>query len=293
MATVLFMRLITDPGELASLGPCVFVPTMGALHEGHAALIRFGAAEAERRGLSGGCVVSIFVNPTQFNDPADFEKYPRTMDADLLACEGAGASAVFAPSVEAVYPPGEAGSEVVLPPVASAPGLEDRFRPGHFEGVYRVVRRLFELVKPVAAVFGEKDWQQLRLISAMVEREGLGVEIVPGETVREAGGLAMSSRNKHLGSEDREAALSLSRALCAAGRESDPAEAERVMEAMMREAGAEPEYAVVRDAETLLSIGVGHAGPARALVAARVGPTRLLDNAPWPSSGSGVGPAAL
>ncbi len=287
------MRLITDPGELASLGPSVFVPTMGALHAGHASLIRIGASEAERRKLSGGCVVSIFVNPTQFNDPSDFEKYPRTMDADLLACEGAGASAVFAPSVEAVYPPGEGASVVVLPPVATAPGLEDRFRPGHFEGVYRVVRRLFDLVKPVAAVFGEKDWQQLRVISAMVEREGLGVEIVPGETVREGGGLAMSSRNKHLRPEDRGAALSLSRALCAAGREGDPAEAERVMEAMMREAGAEPEYAVVRDAETLLPIGAGHTGLARALVAAKVGPTRLLDNAPWPSGGLGVGPAVL
>lgn len=277
------MRLITDPGELASLGACVFVPTMGALHEGHASLIRIGSAQAERRGLSGGCVVSIFVNPTQFNDPSDFEKYPRTIDADLLLCEEAGASAAFAPSVEAVYPQGTAEAPVVLPEIATAPGLEDRFRPGHFEGVYRVVRRLFELAGPEAAVFGEKDWQQLLVIRAMVEREKLGVEIIPGGTVREADGLAMSSRNKHLGPEDRRAALSLSRALAEAGREADPARAEAVMDRIMRQAGAEPEYAVIRNAETLLPIGPGHRGPKRSLVAARVGPTRLLDNAAWPT----------
>jgi pantoate--beta-alanine ligase len=260
-------------------GAGVFVPTMGALHAGHSALVVRAAELAAQRGLSAGCIASIFVNPTQFNDPADFQRYPKTLDADLEACRVAGARAVFCPSVSDIYPSGALPEALPLPSVATEPGLEDRFRPGHFAGVCQVVHRLFDLVRPAAAVFGEKDWQQLQVISAMTRERRLGVEIVPHQTIREPDGLAMSSRNRFLGAEDRRRGLALRRALLAARLAKTPEEAETLMCAELAKDGiTEPDYAVVRDAQTLLP---STAGPWRALITARIGSVRLLDNLSW------------
>jgi len=257
---------------------------MGALHAGHGRLIEAAAARREPGGKSGGAVVvvSVFVNPTQFNDPKDLERYPRTLDADLRLCEAAGASVVFAPTVDAVYPKGERRPPTAsaLPRVATLPGLDDAHRPGHFAGVCQVVKRLFELVRPRAALFGEKDWQQLRVIAAMTEQEGLKVEIVPVPTVREKDGLAMSSRNVFLTPEERIRARSLSEALSAANGAEAVARAEARMMHVLEAARVQVEYAVVRDAETLMPLGeTAQAG--RALIAARVGSVRLIDNAGW------------
>jgi pantoate--beta-alanine ligase len=268
-------------------GACVLVPTMGALHAGHAALVRQGAATG---GVGVPVLVSVFVNPTQFNDPADFARYPKTLDADVALCAEAGARAIWAPGVEDVYPPGREVAVGVgvgvgdLPAVATTPGLEDAHRPGHFAGVCQVVRRLFDVVRPRAAVFGEKDWQQLAVVRAMVamDREA-GVErpdIVAGVTVREPDGLAMSSRNRFLTAADRVRGLSLSRALARAASIADPGAAESAMRETLRAAGVEPEYAVVRDAATLLAPVLGR--PVRRLIAAKVGgvgAVRLIDNA--------------
>jgi len=277
------MRVTERPDALAHDG--VFVPTMGALHEGHAALIRRAASIARERGLAAGCVVSIFVNPTQFNDPRDFARYPRTLDADLAICRYAGASAVFVPSVEAMYPNDGSVRVPTLPDVATKPGLEDAHRPGHFAGVCQVVKRLFELVRPSASIFGEKDWQQLAVIRALVAHERMGIEIIGHPTIREDDGLAMSSRNRFLSASERASALSISRALREAGGMEDASAAETRMAEIVRGAGLELEYAVVRDAASLMrteSKDGRHDGPMRALIAARAGATRLIDNAPWP-----------
>jgi pantoate--beta-alanine ligase len=256
-------------------GACVLVPTMGALHAGHAALVK----QAASTGVPA--IVSIFVNPTQFNDPADFARYPKTLDADVALCGGAGASAVWAPGVRDMYPPGVEISVGDLPAVAKTPGLEDAHRPGHFAGVCQVVRRLFDVVKPRAAVFGEKDWQQLAVVRAMVAMDrAAGVErpdIVPGATVRDPDGLAMSSRNRFLTPEDRVRGLAISRALARAASIADPAAGEAAIRETLASAGIVPEYAVVRDAATLLTPVPGR--PVRRLIAARVGAVRLIDNA--------------
>jgi len=257
---------------------CVVVPTMGALHAGHAALVRLAAGLARERGL-GHVVVTVFVNPTQFNEKADYDRYPRTLEADAEICRDVGATAVFAPSRDEVYPASDPPGVPPLPRVATAPGLEDAFRPGHFAGVCQVVKRLFEMVRPAAAIFGEKDWQQLQVVRAMTRELALGVEIIPGQTVREPGGLAMSSRNVFLSAEDRRRAFAISAALCDAAGEPTPEAAERAMRTRLASAGITPEYAVVRDAETLQAPRDGR--PARSLIAARVGAVRLIDNAAW------------
>ncbi len=260
----------------------VFVPTMGALHAGHVELVKRGVDLARERGWSPRVVVSVFVNPTQFNEAADYARYPKTLEADCEACERAGAACVFAPGVEDVYPGGVRGFAGELPAVATEPGLEDAHRPGHFAGVYQVVERLFRLVRPRVAVFGEKDWQQLQVVRAMVERERLGVEVVGVETVREPDGLAMSSRNRFLSPAERAAGLALSRALRASASAATPDEGEESMRRVLAEAGLTPDYAVVREAASLVRPAV--AGPEirwRAIIAARVGSVRLLDNAPW------------
>jgi pantoate--beta-alanine ligase len=253
---------------------------MGALHEGHAHLIREGAALSSARGL-GGVVVTIFVNPSQFNDPKDFERYPKTLEADAALCEHSGAAIVYAPDVSDVYPADELIETPSLPIQATQPGLEDAQRPGHFGGVCRVVKRLFELVRPGVAMFGEKDWQQLQVIRAMTDHEQLGVEIKPVETVRESGGLAMSSRNRFLSLADRERGLAISRALCEAQRAVIPSDAEAIMRDVLATKGIVADYAAVREAETLLPPRAGFSGPWRALIAARVGSVRLIDNAAW------------
>jgi pantoate--beta-alanine ligase len=255
---------------------------MGALHEGHAALIRAAGALATSREMAGGCVVSIFVNPTQFNERGDYERYPRDLDEDLKVCDQAGAACVFAPREEDVYPPGEKAEAVKLPAVATEPGLEDAHRPGHFAGVCQVVKRLFELVKPTSAMFGDKDWQQLQVIRAMTKELKLPVEILGAPTIREPDGLAMSSRNRFLSPENREQALAISRALRQSLGAANVEAAEEVMGIVLREFGIEPEYAVVREATTLTRPReVTPETQWRALIAARVGAVRLIDNAPW------------
>jgi len=283
------MEQITTGAGLASFTGGVggvLVPTMGALHEGHAALVRLARERAGGRPV----VVSVFVNPTQFGETTDFARYPRTLGADAAVCEAAGADVVFAPAVEEVYPgwgtdDTSGGVRMpALPRVATAPGLEDAARPGHFAGVCQVVLRLFEMVRPAAAVFGEKDWQQLQVVKAMVHQEGLGIELMPGETVREADGLAMSSRNRFLTTEERVRGLALSRGLRACQSAADPDEGEGILRRVLGEAGIEPDYAVIRDAETLeprRGGGRDRSRAMRAVVAGRVGSVRLLDNAAW------------
>jgi pantoate--beta-alanine ligase len=264
----------------------ILVPTMGALHEGHAALIRHGAALSGRSHPQVGCIVSIFVNPTQFNQPSDYDRYPRTLDADLDLCRTSGATAVFAPDQATIYPPPPA-SPIPIPPlpaVASEPGLEDAFRPGHFAGVCQVVMRLFQLLEPAAAVFGEKDWQQLQVIRAMTEDSQLPIEIVPFPTIRAHDGMALSSRNRFLSQQDRAAALAISRSLCDAAAIPDPARAENLMQIALSRAGLRIEYAAIRNARTLLPTSGASNGEGRALIAAWAGSTRLIDNAPWPST---------
>jgi pantoate--beta-alanine ligase len=253
---------------------------MGALHEGHAALIRRGSELAKDRNLAGGCVVTIFVNPTQFNDSSDYARYPRVLDEDVRICEKAGASCVFAPAADVVYPPEKSIPVPPLPDVATKPGLEDAHRAGHFAGVCQVVARLFDLVGPAAAIFGEKDWQQLQVIRAMTAQQRRPIELIPAPTVREPGGLAMSSRNRFLSAQDRERALVISRALSQSRTAKDPAAAEAIMHQVLIAQSITPDYATIRDATTLLR-PTGDTRHYRALIAAKVGPVRLIDNAAW------------
>ena len=250
--------------------PVVLVPTMGALHEGHLTLVR----AARERG--GSVVVSVFVNPTQFGPGEDFDRYPRTWDADLAALAASGADLVFHPPVEEVYPPGSAGVTVQPGPLGSV--LEGAVRPGHFAGVLTVVAKLFGLVRPDVAVFGEKDYQQLTLVAAMARELALGVEVVGVPTVREDDGMALSSRNRYLTGEERAAAATVSAAL-RAGAAAGPQGAGAVLAAARATLATAPE--LVPDYLELTDPRLGPApasGPARLLVAVRAGATRLLDN---------------
>ena len=202
--TVAAVRARGRPGTQAGLRVGL-VPTMGALHEGHVRLIERCRAEA------GFVVVSIFVNPTQFGPAEDLARYPRTLDDDLEKCARAGADLVFTPTEEIIYPRGRSATFVEVPGLSHV--LEGAIRPGHFRGVATVVLALFEIVRPDLAVFGQKDYQQQLLIRRMVEDLHVPVEIVTEPTVREADGLAMSSRNRYLDAEERQAATVLSRAL--------------------------------------------------------------------------------
>jgi pantoate--beta-alanine ligase len=254
--------------------PVGFVPTMGALHDGHLSLMRRARREV---GPDGVVVVSIFVNPTQFGPGEDLDRYPRTLDTDLEACASEGVDVVFTPSVEEVYPLGLSGNVTVEPGPLGAL-LEGASRPGHFAGVLTVVAKLFGLVRPDVAVFGEKDYQQLALIRRMATDLCLGVDVVGSETVREPDGLAMSSRNRYLDIEARREALSLSLALFAA-RDA----AHRGPQAALDTARAElrKTHLVDLDYLEITAPDLGPApvtGPARMLVAARVGSTRLIDN---------------
>jgi pantoate--beta-alanine ligase len=250
---------------------------MGALHEGHLSLVRL-ACSVRRRDEP--VVASVFVNPTQFTVQADLDAYPRPLERDLAMLAEAGADVAFCPSETEMYPPGVAVAIPELPLVAVEPGLEDAGRPGHFAGVCQVVARLFEVCRPRAAVFGEKDWQQLQVVSAMARGLSGVVEIIAGPIVREADGLAMSSRNARLGVEDRRRAAGLRRALVAGGQGRTAAEAEEIMQRVLAESVDELLYAVVRDAEHLTPLSPG-AVRGRALVCAHVGGVRLLDNAAW------------
>jgi pantoate--beta-alanine ligase len=253
------------------------VPTMGALHEGHLRLMR--AARTECQFVA----VSIFVNPTQFGAGEDYERYPRSLESDASQCTTAGASAVFAPTVETMYPHGLISTWVEVPGLSER--LEGASRPGHFRGVATVVLKLLHIVQPDAAWFGEKDYQQLQVIRRMVADLAVPVTIQALPTVREHDGLAMSSRNRYLGLAERRAAQVLSRALAAARNAVRQGErdVERVRQAMRNTLESEPlaqvDYAEVADAESLAPISV--LAPERlavALLAVRVGPARLIDN---------------
>src|SRR3954454_24042221 len=257
--------------RLADLrGPVALVPTMGALHEGHRALVR---AARER---AASVVVSVFVNPTQFGPGEDYDRYPRTWDDDLAALADEGADLVFHPEVDDVYPPGSLGVTVDPGPLGNV--LEGAIRPGHFAGVLTVVAKLFGLVRPDVAVFGEKDYQQLTLIRAMARELALGVEVVGAPTVREDDGMALSSRNRYLSPEQRSAAAALSAALragAAAGAQGPDAVLVAARQVLAGAPGLVPDYLALTDPD----LGPAPAaGPARLLVAARAGSTRLIDN---------------
>lgn len=264
--------VVRTPSELRALsGHIAFVPTMGALHDGHVQLMKHA------RPLGETLVASIFVNPTQFAPGEDFNEYPRTFDADLNRCAEAGVDVVFAPTVDTLYPGGTDEAITVDPgPLGSI--LEGVARPTHFRGVLTVVAKLFGLVRPDVAVFGEKDYQQLTLIRQMNDTLRMGIDIEGCPTVREADGLAMSSRNAYLTPEQRAQAAALSAAL-RAGAAASSGGADAVLTAAHEVIDAAPgvdlDYLALTDA----ALGAPVAGEdARLLIAARVGKPRLLDN---------------
>ena len=264
----------------SAAGKLVLVPTMGALHEGHYALLR---RAREVAGPAGSVAVSIFVNPLQFGPNEDLDTYPRTLDADLAACQAAGADLVFAPGVRDMYPQEQL---VRVDPGLAGQILEGEFRPGFFQGVLTVVLKLFSLVRPGTAVFGQKDAQQLMLVRRMSADFGLGVEIEAVPTVRAADGLALSSRNKYLSAQDRAVAPALYRALSAgaAAVAGGPGAVLAAAHAVLDEqasAGASPrlDYLALVDARSYAPVRDEYFwGTAVLAIAARVGTTRLIDN---------------
>ena len=236
------------------------VPTMGFLHEGHASLIRRSAAECDVTA------VTVFVNPLQFGPSEDLAAYPRDLDHDLDVADAAGADIVFAPSVGEMYP---GGPPAVTVHVAGEDVLEGASRPGHFDGVATVVAKLFNLAGPCRAYFGEKDWQQLRVVRRLAADLSFPVDVVACPTIRERDGLACSSRNVRLSPDERRAATVLYRALTAAASDPDP------RRRMAEIVGGEP----------LATLDYAEVDGDRLLIAARVGPVRLIDNCPIETSG--------
>ncbi|KGI77905.1 pantoate--beta-alanine ligase [Oleiagrimonas soli] len=251
------------------------VPTMGNLHEGHFSLLKQARARCDR------VVASVFVNPTQFGPGEDFERYPRTLAQDQVGLAEHDCDLVFAPSVETMYPFGpEHSVRVQVPRLTET--LEGAHRPGHFDGMATVVCKLFNLVQPDVAVFGQKDFQQLRVIERFVRDLGLPVTVLAAPIVRESDGLAMSSRNQYLSPEERQRAVGIHRTLQAmkvwhvAGR--SPQAIEQEAAAQLRELGFEPDYAAVRRSADLALPEHGEREHLVALIAARLGSTRLIDN---------------
>ena len=251
-----------------------FVPTMGNLHAGHYSLVELARRHADR------IVSSVFVNPTQFGPSEDFTRYPRTPDADTSGLQAAGCDVLWLPDVAAMYPYGvELAANIHVPGVSSV--LEGAFRPGHFDGVCTVVSRLFNQVQPDVAVFGKKDYQQLAVIRQMVVDLHFPIEIIGGDIVREPNGLAMSSRNQYLSADERALSATIHRTLLAmrdailAGTPLHAVEAEA--DATLRRAGFVPDYAVLRRPD-LGEPTDGEGGGLVALIAARLGRTRLIDN---------------
>ena len=277
-------KLITTKTDLRAWrasqpGMVSLVPTMGALHEGHATLIRAAVAGQEP---SGSTVVSIFVNPLQFSPDEDLDRYPRTLEADLALCAAEGVDVVFAPEVAEMYDPSR---QVGVTSGRMGTVLEGASRPGHFDGVLTVVTKLFTLVRPERAFFGLKDIQQFALVNRLVTDLDLGVEIVGVPTVRDHDGLALSSRNTYLSSEERELALTLSRALRAgqAVRASSPSQViAAVREVLAEAATGRPDfvvdYAELVDFTTFGPVTDDFTGQAVVALAVRVGTTRLIDN---------------
>ena len=273
------MRVLRTRPETAAWRATVekvaLVPTMGALHAGHLSLVERAKREA------GATIVSIFVNPTQFGPNEDFTKYPRHETADLAMLEKAGVTAAFVPSVDEMYPKGDT---MRVDPGAIAERLEGAARPGHFVGVATVVAKLFEITRPDVALFGQKDFQQLRVLQTMAHDRYPAVRVMGCPIVREADGLAMSSRNAYLDPEQRRAALALSRGLVAAqaawarGTRDPMRLRARVLEIVEKEPLVAPEYISVADPLTLAELRLP-ANRAVISLAARVGQTRLIDNA--------------
>ncbi len=252
------------------------VPTMGALHKGHLSLIEMAQKQAQL------VVCSIFVNPTQFTDPKDLEKYPRPLEHDIKMLSDAGCNVVFMPTVKEMYPsfPTPESWHIDLGPAEFL--LEGEFRKGHYQGVTQIVKKLFDAVNPDVAFFGQKDFQQVLMIKNMVQYFKLPVEIVSCPIIREDDGLAMSSRNIHLSAADRENALVLSKALSYVASNFEKEELTTLLEqakAMINATpGVELDYFTIADGETLLPIVTKNAAQPVALVAAKVGETRLIDN---------------
>jgi pantoate--beta-alanine ligase len=269
------MIVATNRAELADAraklpGTVAVVMTMGALHDGHEALIRAARERAD------AVLVTIFVNPLQFGPNEDFDRYPRSLDADLAICGSNGVDVVFAPGVDDMYPHGEPAVRVNPGPVGEI--LEGASRPGFFHGVLTVVLKLLQLTRPHLAFFGEKDYQQLTLVRAMTRDLDVPVEIVGVPTVREPDGLARSSRNRYLDPAQRQAALALAAALSAGvAAARGGADGPALLAAAVGALGdrVELDYLALTDPD--LGPAPGH-GPARLLIAARVGSTRLIDN---------------
>jgi pantoate--beta-alanine ligase len=265
--------LVRTRAELAAArdalpGRVAVVLTMGALHDGHRELMRAARADADH------LIVTIFVNPLQFGPNEDYDRYPRTLDADLEICRAEGAEVVFAPEREEMYPDGVPAVRVDAGPLGER--LEGASRPGHFTGVLTVVAKLFLLTRAHVTFFGEKDYQQLALVKRMVADLNLPIEVRGVPTVRESDGLARSSRNRYLSADERAAALVLSRALREGAARSDADSALAAANKILSEGtGVRVDYLVLTD--PLLGPAPA-AGPARMLVAARVGSTRLIDN---------------
>jgi pantoate--beta-alanine ligase len=271
--TVPTLRRAMD-GLRAKKATTALVPTMGALHDGHVSLVRLAKQRAKR------VVVSIFVNPTQFAPTEDFGSYPRTWKADVARLAAEDVDLIWNPDVRNMYPTGFATK--ILPEGPAIVGLEDRFRPHFFGGVATVVGKLFTQVRPDFAIFGEKDFQQLRVVTRMARDLDLGVKVIGSKTVRERDGLAMSSRNVYLSPDQRRVAAELYRAMKASAQAlragEDIAAAMDGGAALITGAGFALDYFELRHAETLAPVTSVKEGPMRILVAARIGTTRLIDN---------------
>lgn len=272
--TIAELRALLDERRAAGASVAL-VPTMGALHDGHLALVR------RARELADVVVVSIFVNPLQFGPGEDLDRYPRTLDADVAALAGLGVDMVFAPSVDEMYPRGrDAGTTVQAGPIGER--YEGASRPGHFNGMLTVVAKLFGIAQPDVALFGQKDAQQVHLVSRMVADLDLPLRIETVPTVREPDGLALSSRNRFLGEAERRAALVLAESLRAAEAAAGEGPSELLAEGVAAfgdHDGVSLDYFVVVDPDTFLPVSEDFRGRALVLVAALVGSTRLIDNA--------------
>lgn len=270
--TIAALKMLLEPLKAAGQ-KIALVPTMGALHKGHVSLIDMAKEQADQ------VVCSIFVNPTQFTDPKDLEKYPRPLEHDIKMLEEAGCDVVFMPSVKEMYPTKEnwhidLGSAEFL--------LEGEFRKGHYQGVTQIVKKLFDAVDPDLAFFGQKDFQQVLMIENMVAYFKLPVKIITCPIIRENDGLAMSSRNIHLSAQDRVNALVLSRALAYVVDHFKTLPVaqllEKAKEMIRKTPGVELDYFTIANGKTLLPEQDKDAGNLVALVAAKVGETRLIDN---------------
>lgn len=273
VSTVVDLRGLTRAWRIAG-DSVALVPTMGALHDGHLELVRLARARATR------VVVSIFVNPTQFAPHEDFSRYPRTLEADLARLAATPCDLVWAPAAAEMYPQGFATR---IAPAGAAEGLETEFRPHFFGGVATVCTKLFNQVAPDFVVFGEKDYQQLCVIRQIVRDLDMAIHVVGAPTVREADGLAMSSRNRYLAEAERRVAPAMNRILrdladeVAAGNAVEASE-HSARESLLAAGFARVDYVAVRDAETLAPADPSSGRPLRALAAAWLGTTRLIDN---------------